>query len=164
MIVDSSNLFKMATSIIDFPRGGEQIKPPQRKRQRDHNESIFHSSSDKDYLVKKKKIIKPAQKKSSVSTPVKPFIIEKRRIPDWIHHKNISEDTILLGVVKEIQEMVALLSLPYNLIGRIDITDVSAVLSQNILEHESDKSIHNLFYKGQFVVCRVKQVSIRTAC
>ena len=159
LIVDCSELVKVATNIIDFPRGGEQIKPPQRKRQRDQNESIFHSNTDNDYLVKKKKIIKPTQKKSSISTPVKPLIIEKRRIPGWIHQKNITEDTILLGVVKEIQEMVALVSLPYNLIGRIDITDVSAVLSQNILEHESDKSIQNLFYKGQFVVCRVKQVS-----
>ncbi|KAI6656464.1 Protein RRP5-like [Oopsacas minuta] len=149
----------MATNMIDFPRGGEQIKLPQRKRRRDQNESIFKSSDKDDQSTnKKRKTIKIKSNKNTYSTPAKQLVIEKRRIPGWINHKNVAEDTILLGVIKEIQEIVALVSLPYNLIGRIDITDISAVLSQNILEHDSEKSIHNLFHKGQFVVCRVKQV------
>ena len=147
----------MATNLIDFPRGGE-LKFSQRKRKRNEQENIF-KTSDKDEPTKKRKNIKFQSNKTTFSTPATPIIIERRRIPGWIHLKNVSEDTIILGLVKEIQDVVVLVSLPYNLIGRIDITDVSAVFSQNILENEFDKSLNNMFHIGQFLVCRVKQVT-----
>ena len=147
----------MATNLIDFPRGGEEVKLPQRKRKREEHKSIFKNSGKEEH-TKKRKTLKFKSNKTTFSTPAAPLIIEKRRTPGWIHLKNVSEDTLVLGVVKEIQDVVVLVSLPYNMIGRIDISDVSAVLSQNILEKEFDKSLQNLFHTGQFLACRVKQV------
>ena len=147
----------MATKVIDFPRGGEQLELPQRKRKRNERENIFNISEDEPATKRKSKKFK--SDKTKHTTPVKPLIIERRRIPGWIHLKNVSEDTIVLGVVKEIQDVVVLVSLPYNLIGRIDVTDVSAVFSQNVLENEFNKSLQNIFYTGQFIVCRIKQVT-----
>ena len=147
----------MATKSVDFPRGGESALLPQRKRKRE-NQDLFKTPEREEN--KKRKTFKYKQNTAKSSTPSNDtLILHKKRIPGWIHAKNVSEDTLVLGVVKEFQDLVALVSLPYNLIGRLDITDVSSVLSESILEDNSDGNfIHDLFHKGQLIVCQVKQV------
>ena len=87
------------------------------------------------------------------------------------HHQpslqNLKPGTLMLGTVKDLQDLEATVSLPYNIqcvVRHSDISDPITVAAQLEMEREEEESkedmsmlpgMCDLFFVGQFVVCQV---------
>lgn len=84
----------------------------------------------------------------------------------YVPLQSLKPGTLLLGVVKELQDLEATVSLPFNMqcvVRHSDISDPITTAAQLEVDHEAEAEkdtsllpgMFNLFFVGQFVMCQV---------
>ena len=126
----------------DFPRGGGiDLTPLELKRinqQADQDaEKEIHSSTKKRRTLK-------AQKTEP----------KTRILPNTLNYKKLSVGMMLLGVVKDINEIDVTVALPNQLLGFVSCLQISQWLSGRI-EEEEDFDLHDFLNVGQVVSAKI---------
>lgn len=152
-----------------FPRGKPKQDPSSFKKKRTKHqgsgETLFSegSKSSNGYFGKEKK--KPKQKdeifKSHGIKNVNDVLDDQDVVNvDFLHCKRIQEGTLLLGCVREIQELQLVVGIPHCNTGHIQANHISDIYTSQIRKHlERDSEfltpLSDMFQVGDVVVCSV---------
>ncbi|KAI9494938.1 hypothetical protein BDB00DRAFT_730012, partial [Zychaea mexicana] len=164
-----------------FPRGGASVLTPL-----EHKEISLKAAKD---LFTRLKADTSSSKKSSSSSKKskKPTTKESTTQADKsashaiydLTFKQLTQDTVLLGCISQINELELVVSLPYQLHGVVPITEISDPLTAavervaNQQEDEDDDEdddeeqrgipdLNDIFKVGQYVPCRVSSAKERS--
>eukprot|EP01127_Copromyxa_protea_P015153 TRINITY_DN4315_c0_g1_i2.p1 TRINITY_DN4315_c0_g1~~TRINITY_DN4315_c0_g1_i2.p1 ORF type:complete len:1841 (+),score=598.44 TRINITY_DN4315_c0_g1_i2:315-5837(+) len=100
------------------------------------------------------------EKAEQASSASDAFGFKKAKI---LKSKNIIVGTQLLGVIKEINELYMIISLPYNMVGRVQITEASDVVHAKLLKVKNKGKaflpLEEAYSIGQFVRTVVTNVT-----
>ncbi|XP_033098849.1 protein RRP5 homolog [Anneissia japonica] len=178
----------------DFPRGKVKKKSVKSEAP-EHVKPVHHKQSDsKDVLFKDAKLgpekKKKARKRKS-EKKVEDEVSKKQHrededssallsTKDIIKHlsiRTLTDETLLLGAVREIHDIELVISLPNNLHGYVQITDINDKYTERIREEQQKETkevesedddnndeqqelptLHEAFSIGDIVICRVKEL------
>ncbi|XP_071947119.1 protein RRP5 homolog [Antedon mediterranea] len=180
----------------NFPRGKVKTKNISKKKSSESAKADRKPVETKDVLFKdgnlgkekKKKTRKrkadkqtgdPEIKKQNREDEENSELLSTKDIVKYLSIKNLTEETLLLGVVREIHDVQIIISLPNNLKGYVQITDINDKYTERLREEQQKGSasnkddsdneddqqevptLHEAFSVGDVVICKVKEVRMR---
>ncbi|KAM5141017.1 protein RRP5 homolog isoform 2-T2 [Mantella aurantiaca] len=147
-----------------FPRGGTQKKSVEttikkRPREDDNLFSTYHKDEESSSIRKKKKkeTATAAKHEKSSFTKVKPV--------ELLKYKDLSVGMLFLGCIKEVKDFELVVSLPYNLIGFVQATNICEAYTK-LLNMQVEKEtpledlipLPSLYSPGMLVRCVISNL------
>ncbi|XP_053167847.1 protein RRP5 homolog [Hemicordylus capensis] len=152
----------------NFPRGGTQTKAPKRKAARPPSvdqDNLF-KTQDEDRTQKRKRNIQDRTKPKKFLKSEKKIIV-KTNAKDFelLTAESLTEGMLLLGCVKESNQLELVISLPNGLIGFVQVTRIcdayNKMLNEQVAkdEHLADLNpLSDLFSPGMLLRCSVVSI------
>ncbi|XP_074640750.1 protein RRP5 homolog isoform X2 [Tubulanus polymorphus] len=166
----------MSKIIEDFPRGGKKSLKREKENAtvstKKHIPDLFkaHQTSESDKKVAKKRKLNKRDDKKSKKAKLEEQDDEQDEFKHVVIERLVSpavtQNMLLLGRVKDVQDLKLIVSLSNNVTGCVAITDICDVYTENLqslTQNDSDKQdvcgLQDLFEIGTVVRCKVKDIT-----
>ncbi|CAD5119944.1 DgyrCDS8525 [Dimorphilus gyrociliatus] len=163
MLLNRKKILSKQKAEEDFPRGGYSKKRNRETSIDDEDPLKVHSEAKKKKLKKGK--LKDASQRNENSSDIVtgPILAADTFKPTLLRPQAIQSETLIYGVVKEIQDLKLVVCLPNGLTGYIPITSISEHYTLLLKEHQKNPklnvcgSLQEFFRINQPVICKVVQ-------
>nr|DBA15081.1 TPA: hypothetical protein GDO54_004338 [Pyxicephalus adspersus] len=155
-----------------FPRGGtlkksEDTANKKRLREDDNLFSTFHEEEEDDSIRKKKK---KELKETSKGPQYEQTPFAKVKTVELLRFQDLSVGMLFLGCIREVKDFELVISLPYNLIGFVQATNICEAYTKLLTEQvEKDKPLEgliplsDLYSPGMLVRCAVSNLEMTSS-
>ncbi|CAI9546187.1 unnamed protein product, partial [Staurois parvus] len=119
-----------------FPRGGtlkksEETATKKRPREDDNLFSTYHEEAEEKAIRKKKK--KELNETSKAAQHDRGSFAKVKAV-ELLSYKDLSVGMLFLGCIKEVKDFELVISLPYNLVGFVQATNISEAYTKMLNE------------------------------
>ncbi|XP_040217796.1 protein RRP5 homolog [Rana temporaria] len=149
-----------------FPRGGtlkksEETATKKRQREDDNLFSTYREEAEETGKKKKKKQLKETSKASQHEKGS----FAKVKAVELLNYKDLSVGMLFLGCIKEVKDFELVISLPYNLVGFVQATNIceayTKLLNEQVKKEEPVEGLiplPNLYSPGMLVRCAISNL------
>jgi len=161
-----------------FPRGKPKPMEEKEKKHREKMRKEIQAENADNYLFARKAVHtdKAPVKKSKKKDDDRPEVLAKSNINEedliskklknvhYLSYKKVQPESLILGVVTDVDGFEVKISLPFSMNGRLEAFDIHPSYKKALTDkyngnsEEEVKPLEELFEPGQLLVCKVKEV------